>query len=108
MAQNIGIPVQLDKPRVMRFGMDSAEFAEDKYGINLMQMDPKKLGFKQIKQIVFASLLENDPNLKYEEIGTLIDTYEGGPFELLEKATEAAQNFFRTTGRGKPGRGNTR
>ncbi len=101
MPLNPGYPVQLDKPRLMRFGCDSAERAEEEFGIYLMQFDTKKMGIKAMKQIIFASLLENDPTLKYEQIGAIIDAYEPGLIDLFEKAGRAVQDFFRASGQGK-------
>lgn len=97
--QNIAIQVHLDKPRTLHFTMDSAELAETKFGINLMQIDHKKMGFTTMKQIIFAALLDDDPNLKYEKVGRIIDAYEPGPIDLIEKAAEAMKSFLRTTGR---------
>jgi hypothetical protein len=88
-----GIKVTLDRPRVMKITLDSAELAEEKWGINILAFDQSKIGPSALKKLLFVSLLDDDKDLEPSHISAMIEAYEPGLTDLIEKSAQALADF---------------
>jgi hypothetical protein len=90
--QRAFVEVQLDKKRHFRFTMNALEIIEDELGFGLHEMEGKNLKMKEIKLIMWAGLLHEDPDLTLEQLGNMIDT-ENMKYvqEQMGKAFEQSQ-----------------
>ncbi len=67
--------LELDRPRKLRFGMNSLIMIEELTGKSLVNMDMTAIGFKDIRAIIYAGLYADDKTLTPDQVGDLIDEY---------------------------------
>jgi len=93
------VEIQLDKPRTLRFSMNSFAAFEDLVGVTIpaFMMDlaresgdnpevaVRSFGFKRLRSLLWAALLEESPGLKIEEVSNLFDAAPGD--SLFDKMT---------------------
>lgn len=70
-----GITLNLDKPRILRYGINALAKIEDVTGKPLMHLDLNSVGIKDLLAIVYSGLYHEDKNLTIDEVGNLIDEY---------------------------------
>lgn len=68
------VEVQLDKKRHFRYTMNALEIIEDELGFGLHEMEDKQLKMREIKLIMWAGLIHEDPDLTLYQVGDMIDT----------------------------------
>lgn len=86
-----GFPIALDKPRRLLLDLNALITLQEKTGKNMLRgegwaqfTDPDPA---QIRLLLWAALLHEDPELTPEQVGTLIHT---GNLEAVQRALEAA------------------
>lgn len=89
-----GITVMMDRPRVMRFTMNSLSLAEELTGTNLLSMDTNKTSIRDMRTLVFAALCDDDTGLTIQQAGELASDFEGGLGELIKLAMKALEEAF--------------
>lgn len=72
-AQRGYVEVELDKTRTFRFTLNALEEVEERLGFDLAEMEGKKLKIKEIKVIMWAGLIHEDPELTLDDVGAMID-----------------------------------
>ncbi len=88
-----GITVNLDKPRVLRYGINALARIEDLIGKPLTNLDLQNVGIKDLLVIIYAGLYHEDETLTVEKVGDLIDEYSSLD-EISEKLGEALSLAF--------------
>lgn len=91
------VTIVLDKPRTIRFSMNSFSAFEDLMGVTVpaFMMEAAQaggedaerairfFGFKRLRALLWAGLLDEDPSLKPEDVSELFEHAEGA--NLFEK-----------------------
>ncbi|MED4840395.1 hypothetical protein P9695_08755 [Weizmannia sp. CD-2023] len=67
------VEVELDKVRHIRYTMNALAEIEDKLGYGLADLDGKQLKIKEVRVILWAGLIHEDPELTEEQVGDMID-----------------------------------
>ena len=88
-----GITINLDKPRVLRYGINALARIEDLIGKPLTNLDLQNVGIKDLLAIIYAGLYHEDESLTVEKVGDLIDEYSSLD-EISEKLGEALSLAF--------------
>ena len=70
-----GIPIELDKVRHLKFTLNSLASLEDEFGASLQSIfaAPEKLGYREMRSIIWAALIHEDAELTVEKAGELTD-----------------------------------
>lgn len=82
------VALTLDKPRTLRFTLNSLAEIEDRLGVPLTKMAEVELGIKSIRTMLWAGLIHEDKQVTEEEVGDLVD------FENLEYVQEKVAEAF--------------
>lgn len=82
------VALTLDKPRTLRFTLNSLAEIEDRLGVPLTKMAEVELGIKSIRTMLWAGLIHEDKQITEEEVGDLVD------FENLEYVQEKVAEAF--------------
>lgn len=82
------VALNLDKPRTLRFTLNSLAEIEDRLGVPLTKMAEVELGIKSIRTMLWAGLIHEDKQITEEEVGDLVD------FENLEYVQEKVAEAF--------------
>jgi hypothetical protein len=90
MAFTKGIPITLDRTRMMRFTTNALCTMEALTGIKVMSMDMNRLGFTEIRALMFAGLYADDSSMTLEKAGDLLDEY--GINKVSDTLTQALTN----------------
>lgn len=85
--------IELDRPRKLRYGMNSMVVIEDLTGLKVSKIDFNNIGFKELRSIAYAGLCHEDKTLTPEGVGELIDEYSDVK-EFSEKMAEAINLAF--------------
>jgi len=82
-----GIDISLDKIRHLRFGLNALAALENELGASIQAVfsDIERVGFIQIRGILWAGLLHEMPDLTVEEAG---DLFESIPEEVASTFAE--------------------
>lgn len=83
-----GIVVNLDKPRLLRYGMNALALIEDLTGRPISQMDMNNIGIRDLRIIIYAGLSHEDKGITIEQVGDIIDEYSSMS-DIAEKVGEA-------------------
>lgn len=67
------VEVELDKKRTIRFTMNAMAEIEDKLGVSLEDMGDIKMSIKNVRTILWAGLIHEDPELTEQEVGDMVD-----------------------------------
>lgn len=67
------VEVELDKKRTIRFTMNAMAELEDKLGLSLEDMGNVQMTIKNVRTILWAGLIHEDPDLTEEEVGNMVD-----------------------------------
>mgnify|MGYP005750951813 CR=1 FL=1 len=81
------VEVELDKKRHLRYTMNALAEIEDALGVELSEMDKVKMNIKNVRIILWAGLIHEDPDLTQEEVGDMVDL--ANIKEVQEKVSEA-------------------
>ena len=93
----IGVTLEIDKPRTLRYGMNALVKIEEMLGKSITKLDLDNISIKDLRTIVYAGLFHEDNTLSPEKVGELIDEHsEIGV--VAEKLGEAVTLAF---GKGK-------
>lgn len=92
-----GITIELDKPRMLRYGMNALAKIEDITKKSIVSIDLNNIGIRDLLAIIYAGLYHEDKNLTVEKVGDLVDEYSDMN-SVAEKVGEAFTLAF-----GKPG-----
>lgn len=84
------VDIQLDKKRKLRYTMNALAEIEDALGVTMGEIDTVKMTIKNIRVILWAGLIHEDPELTVEEVGNMVDLQNLD--EVQEKITEAFSN----------------
>lgn len=79
----------LDKPRTIRFSLNSLELIEEKIGVALENMDSVPMTIKNVKILLWCGLVHEDEALTEKEVGEMVDL--SNLQEVQEKMAEAFQ-----------------
>lgn len=88
-----GVTINLDRPRTLRYGMNSLATIEDITGKSILSLDMSKVGVRDLLAIVYGGLYHEDKSLTLEKVGNLIDEYSNLN-EIAEKIGEALSIAF--------------
>ena len=91
--------VELDKPRKLRYTINALVTLEETLGKPITEImatfTSGLYGFKEIRALLWAGLLDDNPDLTPEEAGTLLD--EAPDFtNVIQKIGEALEASFGT------------
>lgn len=78
-----------DKPRRLRFGINTLCEIEDVLGKSILDLDEIGMGIKEVRLFLLAAFREDEPELTLKDVGNLMDEYEGGWVALAAKIGEA-------------------
>jgi len=81
------VKIQLDKERTIRFDLNAMCNYEDVTGENIFANALEKLSAKEVRAMLWACLLSEDPSLTLEYVGSLITL--DNMAEVAEKLNEA-------------------
>ena len=88
-----GVTINLDKPRILRYGINALAKIEDLTNKPLVKLDLKNVGIKDLLIITYAGLCHEDSNLTIEKVGDIIDEYSSLG-EIAEKVGDALTLAF--------------
>lgn len=98
------VTINLDRPRRLRYTMNALVNMEEALGKPIGQIisefNAGVFGFKDIRAIIWAGLLHENPDLTQEQVGNIIDEAEALDY-IIRQAGEALRSAFgsRKTGR---------
>lgn len=82
------VAIELDKPRTLRFTLNSLAEIEDRLGVSLAKMSEVELGIKSIRTMLWAGLIHEDKQITEDEVGEMVD------FGNLEYVQEKVATAF--------------
>ena len=86
--KNKGVPVDLDKPRILKFDLNSFAELEERYGSVEEAMEVLQSGtIKGIRTLLWCGLVHEEENLTEKQVGAMISI--GDLAELSEKLNAA-------------------
>jgi len=88
-----GVPITMDKERMLRYDTNSLVLVEEHLGVGLGGLVfSGKIGIKMLRAFLWAGLRWEDSKLSPKEAGVLMDLYykNGGSHERLGEAVERA------------------
>lgn len=71
----LGVTLELDKPRTLRYGMNALVRIEELLGKTITKLDLENISIKDLRTIVYAGLFHEDNTLNPEKVGDLIDEH---------------------------------
>src|SRR5690606_12461338 len=86
------VPVELDKPRRLRFDVNALADVEDAMGVGIGAIFQQQVGIRMIRTLLWAGLKWEDPGLTQQRAGLLLQKYleQGGDLgALVDKLLEA-------------------
>jgi hypothetical protein len=83
------IPIELDKPRNLRYGIGTQIKVEKLLGCKITQIDMSKIGMEEWAKIVYAGLEWEDKTLTVDKTIALIDDNADNVEDVIDKAAEA-------------------
>lgn len=83
------VPVPLDRERHLRFDVNAMIALEEATGLSVADGLPKKMSLRQVRALLWAALVHEDPDLTEAQVGGMI-----GPANLSE-VTAALGRAFR-------------
>ena len=83
-----------DKPRRLRFGINALCEIEDSLGKPITEIDDLGLGVKEVRLFLYAAFREDEPSITLQDVGNIMDSYEGGWIALAVKIGEAVALAF--------------
>lgn len=91
------VVINLDRPRRLRYSMNALVNVEEVLGKPVGQIvsefNEGLFGFKDIRAILWAGLLHEDPGLTPEQVGDMIDEAESFAY-VAQRVGEALQSAF--------------
>lgn len=84
------VEIELDKKRKLRYDFNAMCELEDVLGRPLQELSDKNLRMKDMRAMLWAGLLHQDPDLDILEVGNLIDEAESMQY-VAEKVAEAIE-----------------
>lgn len=91
------VTINLDRPRRLRYTMNALISMEEALGKPIGQLisdyNTGTIGFKDMRIIIWAGLLHENPDLTLEQVGDMIDEAESLKYVML-KAGEALRTTF--------------
>jgi hypothetical protein len=85
--QRGNVSVELDKTRNLRYTMNALAEIEDSLGVPLAEMGNIQMTMKNVRVILWAGLIHEEPELTQEQVGEMVDL--GNMQEVQEKVAEA-------------------
>lgn len=84
--------IELDRPRTVKFDVNAIAELEDALGKPISQLNETNVGIREIRAMVWAGLLHENPKLTLREVGEMIppDRLK----EIADKITKAFQSAF--------------
>jgi hypothetical protein len=92
----LSIPVTMDKPRNLRFGIEAMVAIEERYNKSFLEIAQECLGknpkITTLRDMLWAGLKHEDPNLTPEKVSSIMDETPSIPDVLvaIDKAITAA------------------
>lgn len=88
MAKKQGfVKVKLDKLRKLKYGFNAFVEMEEALGKPVTDLGKDSVSFKDIRVMLWAGLLHDDPDISLEEVGDLVDDADSLS-DVAEKITE--------------------
>lgn len=90
MARTIkSIPIELDKPRTLRFDFNALCSFEDATGLSVFNPDvlTSNLSATKVRALLWAGLLDEDPGLSLKDVGVMLSS--GNLSAITAKITAA-------------------
>ena len=84
------VEIELDKKRKLRYDFNAMCELEDALGRSLQEMNDKNVRMKDMRAMLWAGLIHEDPDLDIVEAGNLIDEAESLQY-VAEKVAEAIE-----------------
>lgn len=86
------VDIELDRKRRLKFNMNALSELEDVLGRPITQLSDQTIGMKELRALLWAGLLHEDPDLSLQEVGALVEMEN---IQLIsEKITEAMMLAF--------------
>ena len=82
------IPIELDKPRRLRFGLGAMVEFEQLTGIKLASIGDE-MSFEVCAKLLWIMLKQDEPELTLEQIYKLVDEHSNSVAEVISLVTEA-------------------
>lgn len=79
-------PIELDRPRFLRYTFNSLGILEDHLGVKITKIDPNNMSAKDMITFVWAGLIHEDEGLTKEEVGEMMS---GKGEKVFSVASEA-------------------
>lgn len=86
------VDIVLDKKRRLKFNMNALTELEDVLGIPITGLSSQKVGMKELRAMLWAGLLHEEPELTLREAGDLMEVENLN--EISTKITEAMTLAF--------------
>ena len=96
-----GVAIELDKIRMLRYGINALVAIEDLTGKAITALDLANVKMKDLRTIIYAGLSHEDKELTPEKVGEIIDNF-GSIEEIAEKVGEAMTLAFGKGGKADP------
>ncbi|MDR6883113.1 hypothetical protein [Bacillus sp. 3255] len=87
--------IELDRPRVLRFGHKALKHLSALTGMTMEQIGDGDLDFEQIEKIIYCGLLADDKDLQLDDMEDLLDKAPN-PQYYIGKMTEALSAAFKS------------
>lgn len=91
------VEIKLDKPRRIRFTLNSLAEIEDRLGVKMDQLEKVHMGMKEVRTMLWAGLIHEDEELTENQVGNMVD-FDNIQY-IQEKVGEA---FQRATAKNSP------
>ena len=93
-----GILIELDKPRILRYGINALATIEEILGKPLTNLDLNSVSVKDLRVILYAGLYHEDSSLTPEKAADLVDEYS----DIETAAEKIAEAITLAFGGNKP------
>ena len=83
-----------DKPRRLKFGINALCEIEDVLEKPITELNEMGLGVKEVRLFLYAAFREDEPEITLQDVGNIMDDYDGGWVALAAKIGEAVSLAF--------------
>jgi hypothetical protein len=84
------VPCTIDKPRNLRFTINSIADMEQMTGLRISQLDPQRASFAEARGLLYAATVDEDRSMTLQKAGNLIQQYGMGFMDKLGEALALA------------------
>lgn len=100
------VAIELDKPRRLRYDLNALAEIEEGTGKPLTELNQGNMGVRDIRLILWAGLVHEDPNLTQRDVGAMVSGENlGQVMDKLKEALELAIGSPKNVPKGPSGTG---